>query len=152
MEMPPLRLVLPVRKENPGGTGRSLQNCGALSRCQYLLQSHTVERAGKSMGLNRWECDYNGEGGVACNNQHIDLGRLSSYLQCLSNNPNLRFCSSAKPSWGHIMIRELNRVQVYFICILKQGVLPAIDSSLPTSRQGTESQPHLLWRVSSGPN
>lgn len=33
-----------------------------------------------------------------CNNQHMDHGRQSSYLQCPKSNSNQGFCSSAEPS------------------------------------------------------
>ena len=41
----------------------------------------TSDTAGEPEGLRHWECDYDREGKrVACSNQHVDFGRLSSNL------------------------------------------------------------------------
>lgn len=47
-----------------------------------------MEIVGESVVLNHWESEGDGEWGGAYNNQHMDLGRWSSYLQFLSSNPN----------------------------------------------------------------
>lgn len=41
-----------------------------------------------------------------CNNQQTDLGRPSSYGQCLNSNLNQWLCSSAEASWGYTLTRE----------------------------------------------
>ena len=73
--------------------------------------------------------------GGACNKQHRDLGRLSSHLQCPSSDPNQWLCSSAEPNPGHTLTRELGRMLICLIQILKWGVLPALEPGLLTSRQ-----------------
>lgn len=50
-------------------------------------QPHTMETAGESSGLSQWDSvsDCDSDGRRACNNQHRDRGRPSSYLQCPSS-------------------------------------------------------------------
>lgn len=74
--------------------------------------------------------------GEGCNNQHTDLGRPS--------NPNQWLCSSAEPSQRCTVTWELGGMQMCLIWILKQGVLPALEFSLPMHRHGAESQLHPL--------
>ena len=84
--------------------------------------------------------------GGSCNNHHMDSGRPSSYLQCPSRMPSQKHCSSAEPSWGHNLIKELSKVHIGLIQILKQGVVLALEPGLSTPRQGVELLPHPLWR------
>lgn len=58
----------------------------------------------------------------ACNNQHMELGRPSSYLQRSSSNHNQCLCSFAELIWGCTLSRELGGKHVCLIHILKQGV------------------------------
>ena len=67
--------------------------------------------AGKSVGLNQWEFDYDGEGEGACN-QHMDVSRTSSYLHCPRTNPKQWFCSSPERSWGHTLTREFRSISL----------------------------------------
>ena len=57
--------------------------------------------------------------GGASTNQHVDLGRLSLYLQSPSSNTNQWFGSSAEPSQEHTLTKELGGVQICLIQILK---------------------------------
>ena len=81
-------------------------------------------------------------GGGTCNNQHIDLGKRSSYLQHPSSNPNKQLCSSADSNQGRTLTRERGKVQICLIWILKGGVLLDLEPGLSIPRQGVESQPH----------
>ena len=90
-----------------------------------------------------WESDHAGKLGGACNNQHMDLGRLSSCLQCPSNNRKHWFCSSAEPT----LITEPGGVQICLIWILKRRALLALKPGLPMPRQGDEPLSHPPWRM-----
>lgn len=48
--------------------------------------------------MGKSECDRE-EGGI-CNNQHVELGNPSSYMQCPSSTLNEQFLSSAELSQG----------------------------------------------------
>ena len=71
--------------------------------------------------------------GGACNNQHTDPGRPCLHLQCPTGDPSQRLCSSAEPSQGHVLTRELCGVWICLIQILKGGVLlaPELSFSCP---------------------
>lgn len=47
-----------------------------------LISQHTMGIVGDSVWLNHWKSAVMEKGGGACNNQHRDLGRASSHLQC----------------------------------------------------------------------
>lgn len=96
-------------------------------------------------GLNHWGYGCDEQCGRDCDNQHMDLGRTSSYLQCPRHNPNHSLCSSAEPSWGYILTRELRGMQTCLIWILKWRALQVLELR-STPRKGTESQPHLPWK------
>jgi len=83
--------------------------------------------------------------GRSCNNQHTDLGKPSSYLQCPSVNPYQQFCSSVEPRRGLILTRELSGVQICLILWALEPVCPC------PSKELNHSPTHLL-RVSSGPH
>lgn len=55
----------------------------------------------------------------ASNNQHLDLGSQSSYLQRPSCNTNQWVCSSARPSQWDTLTKEMGKVKIYLIWVLK---------------------------------
>ena len=73
--------------------------------------------------------------GEVYGNQHLDLGRLSFYLQGPTSSPNQQLYSSSEPSWWCSLTRKLSGVQVCLIWALKGGVLPVLEPGLPTLRQ-----------------
>lgn len=64
----------------------------------------------------------------ACNNQHSDLCRLSSYLQCPSKCQNQHLHPSVEPKQWSRMTRKLGRVKVCLIQVLKSTASPRIWS------------------------
>lgn len=119
-EVSPEPLVPSVGKRAGETTNPDPSIAGCLK--ESLLRSHTTGIAGESSGLSHWESDCDEEGGGACNNQHTDLGRLSSYLRCPHSNPNQLPCSSAELSQGCALTRKFRGVQICLIHILKWGV------------------------------
>lgn len=69
-----------------------------------VLWSLSVGIAGEFVKVNHWEIDSD-KG--ACNNQHINLGRLSLYLQHPSYYPMGWLCLCAEPSQWHTQTRKL---------------------------------------------
>lgn len=51
----------------------------------------------------------------------MDLGQLSPYLQWPSSNPSKWLCWSAGPTWWQALARELMRVWICLLCVLKLG-------------------------------
>lgn len=98
-----------------------------------LLWSHPLGVAWNLWGSTTGNLTVMEKGG-ACDNQYMDLGKQNSYLQCPSSNCNQKFCSSAELSWWCSLTRELGRVQIRLIQILKQGVMPTLKPGLPTAR------------------
>lgn len=142
---PPIPLV---GKENPGKT-----TCTTSTLWVALWVSPYSNRTPQGLQGNQWGSTLGNlimiekEGG-AHNNQHTNLGRSNSYLQCPKTNPNKQFSSSAEPSKGSTLTRKQDGVQIRLFQILK-GVLMALEPSLPMTRKGAKSQPYLLWRMSS---
>ena len=64
----------------------------------------------KSVGLNHCESDCDGE--RYSNNKHVDLGRLSSYLQSESITPNKWLCLSVELNQRCSLNKELSGMQV----------------------------------------
>lgn len=60
------------------------------------------------------------KGGGAGNNQHMNLGKPSSCLQCPGSESNLWLCSSAEPRQGCTLTREIDGMQICLALILKQ--------------------------------
>ena len=91
---------------------------------EALLWSCTMRIAGESVGLNHCEsdCDGEGEGGGACNNLHMDLGRPSSYLQCSNSNPNQQLW------WPHLT-KEFS-AHSGLIWVPKEWAIQALSSVL----------------------
>lgn len=102
------------------------------------LYSDLTRGCRESVGLNTGNLTMT-EKGEASNNQCMDLGKPNSYLQCPSSNCSQQFCSSAELSQWCSLTREVGRVQICLIQILKQGVMPALEPGLPPARQGAES-------------
>lgn len=102
---------------------------------------------GESSGLGI-DCDREGERSLQ--NQHRELGRQSLYLKYpnINSNPNQQLCSSSEPGW-HTLTRELSRVQICLISILKQRVLLAQEPRQVTVLPTVESisLPHLTGGV-----
>lgn len=140
-----------VGKECPGGTTSCLSIVGHFSATPTLVSHHSNYRGICSPTTGNLTVMHKGRRFLACKNQHMDLGRTNSYLQCPSSNPNQMFCSSAESSQRCTLARELSRLQNCLIQILKQGVLSILEPNFPTPRQEAESQPHPLWRMSCDP-
>lgn len=111
-------LAPPVgRKKNRVGDNKlvliSLSHILWVALWKRLLWSCPLETAWKTTGnltvMKNW--------GWACNNQHLDLGRSSSYLQCPSSNTNQQLCSSTEPSRWNTLTMELGGVQICLIQI-----------------------------------
>lgn len=97
------------------------------------------------MGLNPWE-SMREKWEEACNNQHTDLGRQSSYLWCQIIIP-VGGVDHVQHQIGCTLTRERDRVQICLIWILQGRVLSALVASLPMSGQGADSEPHPLWGI-----
>lgn len=79
------------------------------------------------------------ERGEASNNQNLNLCRPRSYLEHPSSGPKQWLCSSAKPSQWHSLTRELDRVQVCLILLLKGRAFPSWSLVFPDSGRVAES-------------
>lgn len=136
-EISPEPSVPPIGKENPGGSNPPhLQHWGHFVRAPTLIVPQGLQ--GNLWGSATGNLTVMEKREGVCKNQHMDLGRLSSYRQCTSSNPNQWLSSSAEPSWGYTLTTELGGVQICLIWILTQGILPALEPSLPTPRQGVQ--------------
>lgn len=84
------------------------------------------------------------EGREVGNNQHMDLSKSNLYQQCPSSNNNQQLCSFAEPSLGSALNRELRRMQICLIWILKHCLEPVLPTPLTTmyrsSRQAIRKQ------------
>ena len=69
--------------------------------------------AGESLGTTTGRLTVTERWGEAYNNQHLDLGKLSSCLKYSSRNSNQWLCSFAEPNWGLTLTRELGGVQIF---------------------------------------
>lgn len=116
-EVSPEPLLSPVGNENPGTNQPppSIVGCFVGAPTQILHHKDFRGMCGaQSLNLSVTE------GVGACNNQHKNLGQPSSYLQCRSSNQNQLLCSSSEQSPWCTLTRELGRVQICRIWILKQ--------------------------------
>lgn len=70
------------KREHKGTISTTTPLAQQITSWEPLLWSCPVRTAEETMGFNHWEFDRDGEGGVACNNQHTDLDRWNSWPQC----------------------------------------------------------------------
>lgn len=113
-----------------------------------LISPHRT--AEESVGLSLWESVMEKQG-RACNNQHMDLSRPSSYLQRPNSNPNWRVCSSAEPSWRPTLSRDLGRYKFCLVWIYKVEFCWPWIPDCHTQAQCRETG-HMLRRVPSSPD
>lgn len=83
--------TVPSVGKEPRWTSRSLSVVG------YFMGAATLVLPHGGLQENLWDLTTGKlivmrKGGGACNNQHLDLGRPSSYLQCSSSSPNHCSC------------------------------------------------------------
>lgn len=79
--------------------------------------------------------------------QQLVHGSWQTEFILANSNSNQQPCLPTEPSWGWTLTQELGRVQIRLNWILKQRVLRVLEPSLCMSKQGAESQSHVLWRV-----
>lgn len=96
--------------------------------------------AGEYVGLNHRKSDYNGE-----------VERILAdcfYTCCTQLVIPLSSFAPLRTTLRVLSDKELGRMQISSIQILKQVVCLALEPSL--TRQGAKVQPHQLWKVSPG--
>ena len=141
--------VPPIGKENPAGTGSTLPSPSKMGRfvgAPTLILHHGDCR--ESSGANTQNLTVTEKRGGACNNQHVDLGRLSSYLQCPGSDPQpaaLLTCRAPRArsdqgTWRGADLPDSDPQTRSFA---------ALEPGLPVPKRGAESQSHPLWTVSS---
>lgn len=101
-------------------------------------QSHIIGSMGESAGLDT----RNVMGGWGTrNNQHLEPGRLSSYLQGPTSSFKQQLCSSTKPREGYSLAKELSRAQV---CLIggPQTAFLSLEPGLPPYAAQAEELSH----------
>lgn len=112
------------------------QYCGLLLRS--LHSTHIPQgMARECLRLSHWESDGDNVQREAHNSQHLDLDRLSSYLQHPSRSPNQWLCSSVEPRWWCSLTSEHSRVWFCLTQVLKELSFPA-----------TRPSPTQAWELS----
>ena len=109
-ELFPEPSVPPVTKESPGVTSSLPNTIGHFVGAPTLASPH--RNHGNLWGSITGNLTMMKKWGGASNNQPLDLGRPSSYLQNLSSSAYLWLSSPAKPRWWCSVTRELSKVQV----------------------------------------
>nr|KAF6492365.1 hypothetical protein HJG59_009573 [Molossus molossus] len=132
-------MVPPMCKESPRCTSRYHNIMGHFLGVPTLILPMGIFR--ESVGFDHWESE---KGREAYNNQHLEIDRLSFYLQHPSSSLHQQLCSSAESRWWCSLNRELSMAQVCMIQVLKRA-LSTLKSRLPLPRKGNSV---LAWPIS----
>lgn len=138
--------TLPLPQAGQRNLGDNHPHSTGLALWDLLLSSYPMGIARESATTGNLTMIEKGrEGG---NNQHMDLSKSNLFQQCPSSNNNQQLCSFAEPSLGSTLNRELRRMKICLIWILKRCLEPGLPTPLTTmcrsSRQAIRKQ--QIWK------